>query len=101
MERRRFLKNSLLGLSGLALPTWLGCAFRPGGGKGDSDIGYGTTDDTSSAAYGEGLLAEAYLRAQRRGKPLLIFVIPEDDAAKYDRGHAFGELLNFGSADEL
>jgi hypothetical protein len=44
-----------------------------------------------------GALAEALKRAQKNGRTLLVFVIPEDDALKYDRGAAFGAWLNHGT----
>ncbi len=43
----------------------------------------------------------AFRRAARRGKPLLILVIPADDSEKYTRGEVWGEVLNHGSDDAL
>ncbi|MGH7151404.1 MAG: hypothetical protein ACREIU_11940, partial [Planctomycetota bacterium] len=40
-------------------------------------------------------------RARERGKPLLLFVIPRDDGAKWDRGRLFGGLLNTGEDETL
>src|SRR5688500_5458982 len=103
MDRRRFLKGSLVGLSGLTLPSWLGCAFRPGGVEGDDAF----EQEDAKALLSGGLpvrlapFAEAYLRAKSAGKPLLVFVIPENDWLKHDRGTAFGELLNHGDDEDL
>lgn len=46
-------------------------------------------------------VAAAFRRASRAKRPLLVFVIPADDSEKWDRGHAFGELLNHGSDADL
>jgi hypothetical protein len=46
-------------------------------------------------------VAASYRRARAVGKPLLVFVIPENDDAKWTRGQAFGELLNYGSDRDL
>jgi hypothetical protein len=46
-------------------------------------------------------LAGAYRRAQRAGKPLVVFVVPAADGEKYDRGHAFGEYLNNAPDDQM
>jgi hypothetical protein len=46
-------------------------------------------------------VATAFDRAQRAGRPLLVFVIPADDGKKWDRGAAFGELLNHGSEAQI
>jgi hypothetical protein len=111
MRRRGFLQKSILGAAALTLPTWLGCAF---GSKSewafdDEDFQQGST------------LATVYLRAQKRGKPLLVLIIPpypysreqlnslsHDAKTKYwdvtierdERGHAFGELLNHGTKEQ-
>lgn len=54
------------------------------------------------------IVSTAYRRAQQAGKPLLVFVVPSVDEktgrgyeAIWDRGRAFGELLNHGSDDAL
>ena len=108
MKRRSFLQKSVLGAAALTLPAWLGCAF---GSKSewafdDEDFQQGST------------LAAAYLRAQKLGKPLLVWVVPPYPYPKDqlnnlsqaerekvwavstlrdERGHAFGELLNHGT----
>jgi hypothetical protein len=38
---------------------------------------------------------------RQSGRPLLVFVIPADDGKKWDRGAAFGELLNHGSNAQI
>jgi hypothetical protein len=47
------------------------------------------------------LVAAAFRRARAAGRSLLVLVIPADDGAKWTRGGAFGELLNFGSDRDL
>lgn len=42
------------------------------------------------------VLSDAYRRAQRRGMPLLVIVVPESGETIWDRQYAFGELLNHG-----
>jgi len=55
------------------------------------------------------IVSNAYRRAQQAGKPLLAFVVPKIDAGDegpgfermWDRGRAFGELLNHGDDEAL
>jgi hypothetical protein len=54
------------------------------------------------------IVATAYRRAQKAGKPLLAFVVPSVDEdsgrgfeKRWDRGQAFGELLNHGGDEAL
>ncbi len=52
----------------------------------------------------DGMLAgvsEAYRAAQRAGRPLLVLVIAEDNAVRWERGAALGALLNHGPDDAL
>jgi hypothetical protein len=44
---------------------------------------------------------KAVARAVAAGKTVLIFVIPDDDGEKWERGRAFGEWLNHGDNDQL
>ncbi|MBX7195577.1 MAG: hypothetical protein K1X94_26205 [Sandaracinaceae bacterium] len=46
-------------------------------------------------------LSEAYRAAQRAHRPLLVLVIPEDNAARWDRGGAFGSLILHGPDEAL
>ena len=46
-------------------------------------------------------LAKAKARALAAGRPLLLFIIPKNDGDKWDRGHAFGELLAHGTPAQL
>jgi hypothetical protein len=44
---------------------------------------------------------EAVARALAAGRTVMIFVIPDDDALKWERGRAFGEWLNHGEDSQL
>jgi hypothetical protein len=104
MKRRSFL------IGAVALPAWLSCAYSNKGQFVDEE---GEISSGSS-------LGRAYLKAQSLGKPLLVLVVPalphspkdklteaqekkqnEAYTARYERGHAFGELLNYGAKEQL
>jgi hypothetical protein len=84
MKRRSFLQGSALSL--LAIPAWLGCAFQKGG----------AVDFTNPEEVIDNVVGRAFLEAQRLGKPLFVIVVPKDETQRYDRGHAWGEFLNYG-----
>ncbi|HEX2574575.1 MAG TPA: hypothetical protein VH877_33825 [Polyangia bacterium] len=88
MNRRQFLGSAAAAAVIATWPGWLRRAFA-----GTSPI------EEEAAALA--VLSEGYRRAQRAGKPLLVLVIPADGGQKYDRGRAFGEYLNHGSAEQL
>jgi hypothetical protein len=44
---------------------------------------------------------EAVAKALAAGRTVLVFVIPDDDMAKWERGRAFGEWLNHGEDAQL
>ncbi|TNE87470.1 MAG: hypothetical protein EP330_18575 [Deltaproteobacteria bacterium] len=76
MNRRRFLTAAL---ATLALPTVVQ-AFEGA--------------PTELAA-----VAAAFRTAADEGRPLLVFVIPDDNGEKWRLGRAFGELINHGDLD--
>jgi hypothetical protein len=82
MKRRVFLGAAALALLGLRLRR----AF------GDASVGPGSATRAFSSALA---------RAARASRPLLVIVIPTDDAQKWERGKAFGEFLNHGSPADL
>ncbi|HZS38272.1 MAG TPA: twin-arginine translocation signal domain-containing protein [Polyangia bacterium] len=89
MNRRGFLKASAAAALAIAsAPGFIRRAFA---------------DESCAPKSTAGLaaLAGAYRRAQRDGRPLLVLVIPEDREAQWDRGAAWGELLNYGSDEQL
>ncbi len=84
MDRRTLLKLAGAGAAGIVLP------------------GFGPLSRLSflrRASAEE--LDQALKRARERGKPLLLFVIPRDDAAKWERGRLFGGLLNTAGDETL
>lgn len=88
MKRRRFIGAVAAGAAIAAWPAWLQKAFgqdRPG-------------DEAIRDPLGA--LSAAFRRAQRAGKPLLVLVVPAADEQKWQRGQAFGELINHGG-DEV
>lgn len=91
MRRRTLLKGTAAAL--FAAPAWVQRAFA-------ADE---CTSSTSPKAPGKAsaALAGAYRSAQRGGRPLLVFVIPENKEHRWARGAAFGEWLNHGSAEQL
>ena len=88
MNRRRFLAGAAAAASTSLWPDFLRRAFAE---EECADDGLAALASVSAAVR----------LAQRSGKPLLVLVIPKDDAAKYERGHAFGELLNHGGDEAL
>ena len=62
---------------------------------GDATLPPSGTKEDGSALDG------ALDRARRSNRPLLVFVVPENDSLKWDRGAAFGELLNHGTDEQL
>ena len=88
MNRRKFLGTAATAAVIATWPGWLRRAFAE-------------TPALAKEAAGLAVLSEGYRHAQRAGKPLLVLVIPADDGQKYDRGRAFGEYLNHGSAEQL
>lgn len=88
MKRRGFLGAASVGLGVALWPAWLRDSFA---------------DEACDKPVLSRLaiLAAAYRAAREAGKPLLVLVIPADDMAKWDRGQAFGELLNHADDKQL
>lgn len=84
MKRRALLGGAAIGAGVLACPSWIARAF-------------------GQVAAGAELaaLSDAYRRAQRAGRPLLVLIIPAQQEARWDRAQAFGELLNHGPESVL
>jgi hypothetical protein len=87
MRRRQFLDATVA--AALLVPAWLREAFSD-----PATCGTGTLQAAAS-------LTQAFRNARRAGRSLLVIVIPADDGQKYDRGRAWGELINFGSDEQL
>ncbi|HZS38273.1 MAG TPA: hypothetical protein VFF06_15655 [Polyangia bacterium] len=88
MKRRDFFRTAASAAAACAWPALVRRAFAD------------ASCDPSSGKPGVELAA-AYRRAQRAGKPLVVFVVPAADGEKYDRGHAFGEFLNNAADAEM
>ena len=84
MKRRALLGAAAASAGVLTCPSWLARAFAQ------------VTASEELAA-----LSDAYRRAQRTGRPLLVLVIPAQQEARWDRAQALGELLNHGGDDVL
>jgi hypothetical protein len=94
MKRRQFLGATAAGLAATAAPPFIHEAFGDGAACDANGQPKGTAEQVA-------LITAALRRAQQAKRPLLVFVIPADDALKYERGQAFGELLNHGSDKDL
>jgi hypothetical protein len=94
MNRRQSL-SGVIALAGAALwPTVIRDAFADGAA---CEAG----GPPKAASVREANVARALQGAAQRHTVLLVLVIPEDDSAKWERGRAWGELLNFGSDEQL
>jgi hypothetical protein len=82
MNRRSFLGTAVAGLALGTAPAWIRKAFAA---------------EPSSKA----LVFDAYRRARRDHRALLIFVIPNDPTTRWARGRALGAFLTWGSDAEL
>jgi hypothetical protein len=107
MHRRKFLGTAAVGLAATALPVWLSrsfalagetCTDEPVDPPVDPPVGpvvpnhrVDTRTQTDCAA-----------RPGLPVKPRLVLVIPADHVpTQQDRGHAFGEILNHGSDEQV
>lgn len=95
MKRRAFVGAGVGALAALAWPAWLRDAFA------DESCDPGQKRTGREPLRGVAVVAAAYKRAAKAHRPLLALVIPSDDGKKYERGEAFGELLNHGSDADL
>ncbi|WP_437590219.1 hypothetical protein [Sorangium sp. So ce1000] len=94
MKRRHLLGATAAGLAATAWPAFIRDAFGDGA----------ACDEQGKPAAAAGSVAQvsaAFRRARQASRALLVFVIPADDGAKWERGHALGELLNFGADADL
>ena len=89
MKRRTFLATLGASAAVAAWPRLVRRAFA------DASL------DAPGAVHPSPSLASARARARQAMKPLVVIVIPADDAAKYRRGELWGEYLNHGSRAEL
>jgi hypothetical protein len=95
MNRRKFLSGVSTTVPALAA-TWPDFVRHAFAQQASADAPH-----PEDALDGLAVVSEGFRRAQRAGKPLLVFVIPKDDGQKWRRGRAFGAWLNHGSDEEL
>jgi hypothetical protein len=87
VKRRAFLRAGAAGLAVAASwPSWLRAAFAQSGPQA-------VPEDVADHLVA---VSQGFRRAQRNGKPLLVLIIPAANEEKWQRGSAFGELLNHG-----
>lgn len=90
MDRRGFLEKLGIGAAVAGASGWLSAVHAgEAGGEGPSP----------RMLFFE--VREAYERAQRAGRPFLVFVIPDRDVDLWERGTVLGEYLNHGSDAQL
>jgi hypothetical protein len=82
MNRRSFLGAAAAGLSLAAAPAWIRMAL-------------------AGVPSSKSMVFDAYRRARRAHRPLLIFVIPADPGECWPRGHALGAFLTHGTDAQL
>ncbi len=90
MKRRSLLKGAAAVAIGAACPGWIRSAFA------EESCNKAVTPKRGLIAMSDGFRA-----AQRAGRALLVFVIPEDEGARWKPAHAFGEYLNHGTDEQL
>jgi hypothetical protein len=82
MNRRFFLGATAVGFGLAAAPEWIRQAFA---------------GEPSSKT----LVFDAYRRARRAGRSLLVFVIPADPEECWRRGHALGAFITYATDAQL
>jgi hypothetical protein len=91
-ERRLFLQRLGLSAAALSLPGWMQACSREESGS--------TVDDSAGGKPPRSTRA-ALERARRRGRPLLVIVVPDERQAQSDRGDTWGVYLNYADAEGL
>lgn len=97
MQRRKFLGIVTLGAGTTTFPMWLSTAFNLRRDEPDCAEPYDLSDLGSEQSDPDACLPGL----ADPGKPRLVFVIPQSPDQQSIRGHAFGELLNAGSDEQL
>jgi hypothetical protein len=99
MNRRKFLGGSVLLGSAAALPLLIRNAFFADEATKVSSDTFSTKEAPYQPSGNGDWVSTQFEAAKNAGKPLLILLIPEKNAS--ERGHAWGELLNHGSKEQL
>lgn len=105
-DRRRFLTRSLVAAAGAAAAvTWWQRAFGGAGGTAATGAGAAAATQGPTAGGGDDVaawrqrqLTAALATATAHGKPLLVLVVPEAQAAMHEAGAWFGAWLTHGDA---
>jgi hypothetical protein len=100
-DRRRFLTSSLVAAAGAAAAvTWWERAFGRAGGTAATGAGAAAATQGPTAGGGDDVaawrmqqLTAALATATAHGKPLLVLVVPEAQAAMHEAGAWFGAWL--------
>ncbi len=87
MKRRSVLAGLSVGSAVLAWPALISRAFAQ--------------EDDATPADAFSSLQQAWRDAQANHRPLLVLVIPSEPLAAWDRGRAFGAVINHGSDEAL
>src|SRR5262245_20183603 len=78
-DRRHFMATATSAIAGISLPGWI-----PNGPRRAQPRAHDGLPRTE---------AEAIALAKERGRPLLVFVMPEDSSGRWYRGELFGGYL--------
>jgi hypothetical protein len=90
VDRRNFLQKAGVGLAAVSFPGWLQACSRGVGTGVDGPL----EGDPKSGA-------EALALAKRNGRPLLVFVVPENTMQRWVRGRVLGVYINRANADGM
>lgn len=82
MNRRSFLRGAVLGSALTTAPNWFAKAW-------------------AAPRHGTHRVFDAYRKARRHSRALLVFVIPDKREERYERGGSLGAYLNHGSDQQL
>ncbi len=89
MTVRTTRRQLLAALTGAAASSWLTRAFAA------------SPEELADALAQLELLTAAWQRAHSAARPLLVLVVPDDLAERWDRGRAWGAWLNHAPDDDL
>lgn len=82
MNRRNFLRGAVLGSALTTASNWFAKAW-------------------AAPRHGTHRVFDAYRKARRHSRALLVFVIPDKREERYERGGSLGAYLNHGSDQQL
>jgi hypothetical protein len=98
VDRRNFLQRTGIGLAAVSLPGWLqACRQESASAPGEPQANPAPTGASGQVSSSISAL-EALTVATKRGRPLLVFIVPLDPRARFERGELVGVYLN--RADE-